>query len=415
MQTAFLVINRNTQAPEYLEQRSIVKITKFVPSLTSIDIRNMEIVDVDKFIYVYYASNESDLQFRADMNMFRQLVNSAFFHAQQALFVLVDDKNPLTSDLIYSACRDSELRSDNIEIIHHEGALMLDNLTQYISGSSIGDTTSSTYNTVYITEADKEERVRYENGLTGTRYILPQLTDMAAMYRQRARNEAVSTGRKVTESYSAPEPLKQFTAVASVDFKETVGFVISGEEFSGYEFSSKFLSVFLTNRGKRVMVVSIDPTVSLGRMFRDATMVSKQDIQVPYFSEKTTSYIELNFASLSYFITCMDNIKSIDYFVFLVQRQNFAASISVINQLCDKCYSIFVSHYREESMRNYLDMGVKTDTLFMSRDLIDQEFDASKYRKDVKGTICALFPSRYDENVDLAEFYQFCLGGDYDE
>ena len=71
MQKCFAVINKETPIASYLQHRSIIEVTEEHRSLVEITPAKLDIIDVDKLLYVYYSTDDGDLSFRSDMNMLR--------------------------------------------------------------------------------------------------------------------------------------------------------------------------------------------------------------------------------------------------------------------------------------------------------------------------------------------------------
>lgn len=409
MQKAFFVSNRNTQAPDYLEHRSILKIYKCLPNLNTIDLRSMEIIDVDKFIYIYYLSDDDGMQFRTDMGIFRQLVSSPFFHVQSALFIFVNDPNTLLDDIVRSACRDSNLTDtkNNLEIIHHEGQLVLNDLASYITGTAIGNDTASTYRTVYITESDVREKIRFDNEYTGLDQMLPQVTDMAEAYRTRASNEALTSSRMVKEDSYVLPVIDSYSDLTSAKVEKTKCLIVTGDKFSKFSDTVNLLYKQFDLLGLKIMVLNLDTPDIITPDF-DAVLF--KDISHSFYPRSTVSVFKAKQCSLGYFISNLDNIHSIDLFIIVIPCEVFVNTCGALRQLCDETRIVYVMHNLEESMKSYIDLGIKSDTIFINRNIISEDFDILSYRDVVGDSICAYFPESIDL-VDEREFFDFCVGG----
>lgn len=408
MQRCFLVINKETQVASYLKHRSIIDVTEEHRSLSEIDLMALNIIDADKFLYIYYPTDDSDLSFRSDMNALRNLMSSAFFHVSEALFILVDNMNPLLEDLIYSALRESPLTKNKIEIITHKGSLMLADVGKYLSGSVSGQITSSSYRDVYVTEADKEEKVRFTNSSSGLDSVLPVLTDMAALYQQRSGVEAVSAGRIVSEHLTRPRLVKDFTRINVSTARSTSSFVVSGEKWAQPEKAVEYLLQHSHFVGIRTLVVNLTgkslPAESVGT----ATTLDLMDIKAPITPELPTSILDIRLNQLGYVVEYMENIKGVDSYIYYCSDENYSDVCSLIQQLSETMHAVYVTHYNREALELYLSAGYKATALFLRFGPLSKSFDLDAYKADLKDTVVAEFPM---EEVDYTEFYEFSTGG----
>lgn len=409
MQSCMLITNKATQVASYLEHRSILRVVEEYRSLSEIDLEKLAIIDVDKFMYIYYSSKDSDLSLRSDMNKLRNLMNSAFFHISEALFILVDNDNPVLEDLIKSALRDTDVINGKLEIIQHTGSLMLSDVGKYVSGSASGQTTTSTYKEVYIREADKEEQERFMNNSAGLTSVLPVLTDMATMYTQRASVEAVSSGRVVREVSNRPISVKGFTHNIT-EAKGTISaFIVSGDRWSESYKAVDYLLKYYKNIGKRCLVVNIDSMIRIEDYVDKCNTYTLMDIRLIVSPAEMISTINIRYDQIMYVIEFLSNIQGIEEYIFYTNPGNFKNIVKFIKQLSNNYHSIFVIHNTEDSIVNYLDLGMSVDALFINFEILSKEFDLKKYKEDLKNSIVAVFPN---EDVDYSEFYALSIGGD---
>ena len=407
-----MVSNKETNIANYLQHRSILEVTEEHRSLVELNPEKLDIVDVDKFLYIYYPTDDGDLSFRSDMNNLRTLLSSAFFHVSEGIFILVDSSNPLLEDLIYSALRNSALSRERIEIIHHTGSLMLPDVGKYLSGNASGQTTSSSYKDVYIREADKEEKERYVNTVGGLETVLPVLTDMSALYAQRAGVEAISAGRLVNEPAARPQVVQDFTRVSVSAAKTISSFVISGEDWTDYERAIGYILEYNQTSGRRCLVINLDPAVDLSMITDKISTLSLLDIKSPVTPEQTVAVVGGRFNQLGYIIQFLQNVHGVEQYIFNVCPVDYLLACQMIQQLSEQVYMVFVAHYNYKSVERYVRQGLKSTALFLSFEHFKTDFDLKRYKSELHGTIVAAFPT---EDVDYVEFYNFATGGGSDE
>lgn len=412
MQRCFLVTNKETQIAGYLEHRSIMEVTEEHRSLTELNLEKLEIVDVEKFLYIYYQTDDADLSFRSDMNALRTLLSSAFFHVSEALFILVNNQNPLLEDLVYSALRDSTLPRSKIEIIQHTGSLMLSDVGRYVSGSAVGQTTTSSYKDVFIREADKEEKERYANTGSDISAVLPVLTDMASLYSQRAGVEAISAGMNVTENAERPQIVDNFSRLNISANKTTQTFVVSGERWTNPERAVGYLIEYLRTQGQRCLVINLNTSEYIGKYVGVSTNLNLLDLKAPVTPECPIATLDARFDQLGYIIEFFRNVKGVEHYIFNVLPGDYRRSCKLIAQLSEKLYTVFVAHYSAESVQYYLDSGMKATALYLSFEQFHKEFNLKAFKSELEGTIVAEFPT---EDVDVVEFYTYATGGGRDE
>lgn len=408
MQKCFLVSNKTTQVREYLEHRSIVEITEEHRSLTELDLTRLGIIDIDKFIYIYYESDDGGLSFRSDLNVLRQLLSSAFFHTSEALFLLVDCSNPMLEDLVKSACRDSNLVGSKLEIIHHTGALTFSDVSKYISGSAFGTQTNSSYRAVYIREEDSQERERFTNQSDGMDSILPVLTDHYSMYKKRADVEAISSGRMVTDSYTRPQVLQNFSRRDVPKIQQWNAFLITGMEYTGFENSVSYLLDYYERVGLRCMVVDLttSPSVKIDTTKLHQYILS--ELQVHRAFSEWAGYIRCRYNQLGFVVQMLDNVEGINAYIFVCDQSLFETLKQYLSPLCSRLYCDYVTHFTEDAVQDFLAKDFQVTTLFLSRAIIYNQFDLSKYKEEFRGVRVALYSA---EGADTTDFYECATGG----
>lgn len=412
MQRCFMVSNKDTQVASYLQHRSIIEVIEEHRSLLELNLDKLDIVDVDKMLYIYYQTDDSDLTFRSDMNMLRNLMNSAFFHVGEAMFILVNNENPLLEDLIHSALRDSNLTRDKVDVIHHQGTLMFSDVGTYLSGNASGQTTASSYKDVYIREADKEEKERYSNQSGGIDSVLPVLTDMSAIYSQRAEVEALSSGRVVSEEVRRPSLINDFSRV-SVDLAKTLySFVVSGEKWTNAERGVDYLVEYFHTLGQRILIVNMDVKLDMPKYIGSCAALTTMDIKAPITPDYPTAAINIRFNQLGYVVEYLRNIKGVDKYIFYTAPEDYAAAVNLIRQLSEKTYAVYVAHHNEDSVKTFLEQKLPATALFLLFGRLYENFKLTNYKKELAGITVAQFP---DEEIDYTEFYELATGGDQGE
>ena len=408
MQKCFLVANKETQIANYLGHRSIIDVTEEHRSLTEINLEKIEIVDVDKFLYIYYQTDDSDLSFRSDMNALRALMASAFFHVSEVLFILVNNENPLMEDLIHSALRDAPIGRDKIEIVHHTGSLMLADVGKYISGAAAGQAANSSYRDVYIREADKEEKERYENYGSDIDSVLPVLTDMASLYSQRAGVEALSSGRVVNDPFMRPQLVTNFSKLSVSTNRTLDTFVVSGERWTGFERVCEYLIEYFTSVGQRCLVINLSGSSNVVSLLPNSSVLELMDIRNPMTPEKAIAVISGRFDQFGYILQFLQNIKGIEQYIINVSSEDFIATCNLVAQLSKDVHSAFVAHYREDSVQEFIRCGFRSTVLFLSFEKLKEDFALQAYKEYFKDMLVAQFPT---EDVDYVEVYNFAMGG----
>lgn len=409
MQKCFLVSNKATQVREYLEHRSIIEVTEEHRSLTELDLTHLGIIDVDKFIYIYYGSDDGDRAFRSDLNMLRQLLASPFFHTSEGIFILVDCSNPMLEDLINSACRDSNLVGAKLNVIHHSNVLTLNDVSKYITGASFGVNTSSSYKAVYIKEEDTDERERYTNDSSGIDTVLPLLTDQYTMYRRRAEVEAVSSSRQVSDGYTRPQILHDFSKLRKPSLRRWNTFLLSGEQYTRFERGVNYLLDYFGRVGLRSLVIDLTNKKVNSVNIVGARVYTLADLRTRGAFAETTGVLKCRVNQLGYVVEMLDNIEGVNRYIVLCDSEDYMTCKEFLDPLCDTLYSDFVIHYDEASIQDYLQTGYNSTTVFLSSACVHEDFDVLKYKEDFHGQRVALFST---EHADTTDFYECAIGGE---
>lgn len=408
MQKCFLVSNKVTQVRDYLEHRSIVEIEEEHRSLTELDLTRLGIIDIDKFIYIYYGSDDGDLAFRSDLNIFRQLLSSAFFHTSEGIFILVDCQNPMLEDLIKSACRDSNLLGAKLDIIHHTGMLTFSDVSKYVSGSAFGSQTTSSYKAVYIREEDSQERERFVNSGDGMDSILPVLTDQYAMYKKRAEVEAISSARNVTETFLRPQVLQNFQRRPTPSFQQWNAFLLTGLEYTEFTRGVDYLLDYYGRVGYRCMVVDLTATPSIRVNIAGSHQYTLSEIQVRGSFSERFGYLHCRYNQLGFVVEMLDNIEGVNAHIFVCERQQYGVLREFLTPLCSNLYCNYVTHFCEDAIKDYLTEDVQATTLFLSQATIYRPFKIQEYREAFKGTRVASFAL---DDIDTTDYYECATGG----
>lgn len=414
MQKCFLVSNKETQVANYLTQRSILDVMEEHRSLAELDIMSMPIVDCNKLVIIHYATDDDGLSFRSDMNALRNLLASAFFNADELIVILVGFEDPLAEDLVYSATRDSNLTRDKITILHHNGALMLSDVGRYLAGSAVGQTTTSTFKAVYVREADKEEKDRFDNvaGEDGLDTILPALTDMAALYKQRAHVEAISAGHIISESAPRPERVNDFSRVDVATTKTLPLFVVSGDPWTGSERAVGYLVEYTRVIGRRVLVVNTDPNVDISAFVGECTMLLMTTLKVSSTPATPVAALNVRFNQLGFVAQFLNNILGVEEIIFNVCKEDYLQMCKFARQMSDMVSEVFVSHFNQSAVERFISDALPASALFLTFEVFSAMFDLEKYRSDLKGKVVAKFPV---EDVDVIEFRDLATGAKEEE
>lgn len=404
MLSGYLVVNRETQVQEFLTRRSIMDIKAEHRALTELDLTHLEIIDVDKFIYIYYASADSEIAFRTDLNIYRQLLESPFFHADESVFILVGAETANIDDLIRAAARDGKDKTQ-LRIIHHSGQLQLNDVLRYLVGSVFGNEVTTLYKDVFIREADKEERERFEPKGGDVREIIPSLTDTYTSYHQKVKVEA---GRIISESNELPHIVDDFSPVNLPKEKTFDTFLITGDMFSMYHLAVGFLATYFESCGKRTLIVDArnEPLFTLSvpdskklhwsEIFSKVSTVESTvivDIRYEQFGLAVENFV--NFSDYSQLIVLTD---SIDQFEHL---REFVVPFS------NEVISTFVTHYTKECLEGFIKSGIEVTSLMLNPSFLHDNVDVQEYKDKLSKFAVSCFPT---EDLDPVDFYNCTTG-----
>lgn len=406
MQKCLLISNRNTKIAEYLEKRSIFEVTAEHTDLTHYDINSMDIVDVDKLVYLHYESDDGDVSFRADMNALRRLLSCAYFNVESITFILVNDTSSISDDLIRTAIKSSNLTDEDIEIIHHDDVLQLDHVAKYLSGSASGTDTASTYRSVYITQSNSDEKDRFDNNRTKVSAVLLQLTDSASIYSERARVEASTSGRIVTDTLPHIRTVDNFTSNKQPSTNTLNGFILTGMSYSGYENVANVFTEYSKSIGERTLIVNLIPDKSIADLI-DCELVNIDDISSKLPIASLIAGIDVRLSYFGYLLEFIDNFNNVDNYIFLCPSQIYNLISTPVNKVFDSLRTIFVCHYSEDALTHYIQSGLHFDTFILSPKSIKSDFDIISYKEYFDGTSVLLMPTEYD---DYSEFYHLIRG-----
>lgn len=408
MQKCFLVSNKITKVREYLEHRSIIEVVEEHRGLSELDLSHIGIIDVDKLIYIYYDSDDGDLAFRSDLNTLRQLLASPFFHVSEAIFILVACTNPMLEDLIHSACRDSNLIGAKLEVIHHSNVLTLSDVSKYITGTSFGVNTSSSYKAVYIKEEDSDERERYTNESSGIDTVLPMLTDQYTMYRKRAEVEAISSSRVVSDGYTRPQIFNDFMKLKAPTIRRWTAFLLSGEAYTKFEQGVTYLLDYFARVGLRTLVIDVTSKNSSLVIVPGAKLYAVSDLRVRSTFSEQAGLLKCRVNQLGYVIETLDNIEGVNRYILICDSEDYSMCKEIFTPLCDTLYSNYVIYFTEDAIKDYLSSGKRATTVFLSPILGRDNFDVMQYKDAFNNQRVAIFGL---VGVDTTDYYEGAIGG----
>lgn len=408
MQKCFLVSGKNTMIRDYFTRRSIMEVVDERRNLSDIDLNNMGIVDIDKFIYIYYGSDDYDMSFRADLNVLRQMLNSPFFHADDGIFILVDGTNAMLEDYIKSACRGTSFVGNHLRVIHHKGALTLNDISGYMSGDVYGEDVVSSYRTVYIRESDNEEHDRFLNSSSDLQMILPVLTDQYAMYAKRAKVEALSSATTISEPTVRPQFLQDFTVTPKASVKRWNAFLISGDLYTNFQLGVKYLTSYFGKMGLRTAVVDLTDRFSNHIELPNSRLYSLPELRSTSTFAEQSAFIRAKFSNLGYVFEMIENIEGVAVYLFVCEPEKVKELQSYLTPICDKLYTNYTTHYCEESLQDFLASNLEVSTLFLSNMNINKAFNIEVYRESFKDVRVAWM---FQEDIaDLTAYYNNALG-----
>ncbi len=408
MQKGLFICNKETQTREYLQHRSLLDITEEHRTLTEMNKSTLSIIDVDLLLYIYYKTDDpTDMQFRADANALRNLLSTAFFNVDRAIFIFVNCDNAMLEDMIMSSVRNSNLSRDSIDIIHHSGTLMLQDIGTYVTGGESGENSNSSFKSVYIREADKEEKDRYVNTGSDLNTVMPALTDMVQLYTQRAHTEAIAGSRVISESAPRPETVDNFTYIDNPTADRVPMFVISGEQWTESDKAINILLDYLRTIGRRVLIVNLDNSIHVEYGIGDCVTLTLQSLKTTSTPSKPIAVLPARFNQLGYILELMSNIGGVETIIYYCAEEDYAQMVKFVRQLSEDAYAVFVAHYSAKSVQKYIDTGTKSTALFLTFKLFHDSFDLESYRDALAGTTVAQFPI---SDYDPVEFYDFATG-----
>lgn len=404
----YLVVNKETSVQDFLVRRSIMDVTAERRSLSELDIQHLEIIDVDKFLYIYYAGEDTELPFRADLNMYRQLLASPFFHADESIFLLVDCLTANADDLIKAAARNG-LDKTKLRIIHHTGSLTLSDVSQYVVGSVIGNTTVTSYKDVFIRDADKEERERFDPVGGDIREIIPALTDMYTNYQQKT---AVEAGRLINHRNSRPATLENFTQLSLPKEHMMYSFMFYCDKYASGENAAQFLSMYLNRAGERSLIVDlrsnrrVRPVQVEDSVQRPVTSLGK-----PFLTEAHNIIVSIDYQQFGAVVESLNNFNIVENMIILLddvsQFDNLRRFIAPISL---DVVSSYVTHFTAECIDAFLASGSDVVSLLLNSGKMHDGVDINSYADRLANFAVSLFPQ---DSVDPVDFYK-CVTGRWD-
>ena len=406
MLSAYLVVNKPSTAAEYLEKHNIMHIEHYATSLSSKDMSD-SIIDVDKLLYIYYGDVPDDTTFKADLSVLRNRLESAYFTCRSFLFILVKAR-PDLPDYIHAALDRFHYDEDKLEIIIHNKELMLPELSNYISGVTIGDTTKNSFIDVYITEAGKEDKERYYNIATeNLDMITPSLVDEAAMYKSRI----VSLAPNFDINVSQVEKEKDFSIDSmpysrkAVQFMETT-ILVSGDTYTSYEFASLLFARHFTDIGERVFIVDLTDVGILSILGEDLNIVTLPQLWHRYVPEKLLTYIHIKPNEYASILSNESNIDSTKYKIVVLPSAYFEQIHKVEIYSLATLYSVYVLHKTHISFDMCTKFKDKLTALVVDSSVFDENFNIGAYKEVYKNVSCVLLPqdTEYKHN-----FYYDCF------
>lgn len=407
----YMIVNKKTNVHQYLEEHKIVKIVHFSNSLIGNEKVNQSIIDIDKFIYVYYGDTEDeDIAFKSDLNRFRTMLDSTFFSTRTILFILVKARSEV-KDFVESALKNVKLSKEDIEIIEHKGELMLPDLTKYISGINIGDVTKNTYLNVYLTESGKKEKERFQNTVTQIERITPQLADEKSMYTIRAKNLGVANDRLITQSDNSPITVNEFSIFKKKTIEFTDNIIITGMPYSSYENAAVYYSKYLISLRKRCLIINIDDENNILPKFdKNISIVSLNKLNSLYIPEYPLAYMPLNLNSLSFFIANESNIGSIDIKIILVSIRYYDIICRIFGSLPSNSKKIIALHKKKDDFERIKEYKWKPNVILVQNSIFNDKFDLVSYSSVFKDSTCVILPSNLENLIDMKDFYFDCFG-----
>ena len=392
MLSAYLVVNKPSTAAEYLEKHNILHIEHYSTSLSTRDI-NDSIIDVDKLLYIYYGDVPDDTMFKADLSTLRNRLESAYFTCRSFLFILVKAR-PDLPDYIHAALDRFHFDDDKLEIIVHDKELMLPELSNYISGVTIGDTTKNSFIDVYITEAGKEDKERYPNVATeNLDMITPLLVDEAAMYKSRTISLAPSFDITVTQT----EKEKDFSidtvpySRKTIQFMET-SIVVSGDTYSSYEFAALLMAEHFIDMGERVFLVDLTDVGLLPILGDNLNIISLPQLWHRYVPEKLLTYIHIKPDEYASVIANESNLDSTKYKIIVVPNNYFEQIYKIESYSLATLKSMYVLHKLRVSFDACTKFKDKLTALVVDNSVFDEDFNISSYKDAYTNVSCVLLP-----------------------
>lgn len=405
MINAYLVVNKPSVAAEYLEKHNILHIVRYTSSLAAQDM-NDAIIDVDKLLYIYYGEVPDDTAFKADLSILRSRLESAYFTCRSFMFILVKAR-PGLSDYIHAALDRFEYPEDKLEIIEHDRELMLPELSTYISGVTLGDTTNNSYIDVYVSEAGKEDKERYTNRMDETiATITPTLVDEAAMYKSRI----VSLSQTYDSVVSQTEAERDLMSNTPPFSRKTMAFMdtilVAGEPFSNYTKVAVTFAEHYADIGERVLVVNLTGNSFLDLFFSPVNTPNLPDMWYRYTPEKLVTYLSAKVGDYAMILTNENNIEAVNVKIVVVPPEAFELIHRIETYSLSKLHTVYVLHKQRASFEQCINLKESIDTIIVDPTLFNDTFNIGDYRKHFVNTACVMLPQSLDQKHS---FYSDCF------
>lgn len=390
MINAYLIVNKPNTAAEYLEKNNILHIVKYSSSLAAQT--DDAIVDVDKLLYLYYGDIKDDTAFKADLSILKNKLTSAYFTCRSFLFILVEARDDLP-DYIHAALDRFGYSEDQLEIIQHNKKLMLPELSNYISGVTVGDVTQNTYINVYVTEKGREDKERYHNQVNDEiKRIVPSLVDENEMYRSRIASLSASYDTVVAqEEQEKPNMvLDEMKSRKTVHFLDTI--LITGDEYTHYRNAAVYLAEYFKSIGERTLVVNLCNS-SISYLFEEDTneIVSSQ-LWHRYLPENMITYINIKQEMYANILSNEQNIESVTTKIVVVPKNMFDVIHRIETHTMSNLYTVYVLHKKEDSFDETLKYNNIIDALVVDDLIFNEEFDIIRYKDKFSNSSCVLLP-----------------------
>ena len=111
---------------------------------------------------------------------------------------------------------------------------------------------------------------------------------------------------------------------------------------------------------------------------------------------------------LGYVIETLDNIEGVNRYILVCDSEDYSLCKEIFTPLCDKLYSNFVTYFTEDAVKDYLNSGRKSTTVFLSQVFGPSNFDIMQYRESFANQRVAIFGLT---DVDTTDYHECAVGG----